>query len=74
MVRSTTAPTMVEVVLDQQHGHAPFLLQGAQHVGQLLGLLHVEAGGGLVGQQQDRLGDQGPGQLDQAARPESEGG
>ena len=40
-----------QVVLDQEDRHAPLALEGAEHVGHLGRLVHVEAGGGLVGQE-----------------------
>ena len=67
MVRSTTSATMVEVVLDQEHGRAALALHGAQHRGHLGRLVQVEPRRRLVGQQDLRLGGQRPGQLDQPA-------
>ena len=56
-----------EVVLDQEDGRAPLALDRAQDGGHLGRLVQVEPGRRLVGQQDLRLGGQGPGQLDQPA-------
>ena len=56
-----------QVVLDQEHGRAALALHGAQDRGHLGRLVQVEPRGRLVGQQDLRLGGQGPGQLHQAA-------
>ena len=63
-----------EIVLDEQDRHAPLVLQGAKHLGQLTGLVDVEARRGLVGHQELGLAHERPGQLHQPAHPEAEGG
>jgi hypothetical protein len=59
------------VVLDQQHRHAG-RGHGPQQAGHVRRLLVVEARGGLVQEQQARVGGQRPGQLDQPALPRGE--
>ena len=65
-MRSQTRHHEAHVVLDEQHGDAPLVGEPAHEVRQLGGLDVAEAGGGLVEQQHDRLGRDGPGDGQQA--------
>jgi hypothetical protein len=55
------AAHQVQVVRDQQHGHAGLALQIAQQIQDLRAQRHVQRRGGLVGQQQPGLARQGHG-------------
>ena len=53
------AAHQMQVVGDEQHGHAVALLQRGQQVQDLAAQAHVQRGGGFVGQQQLGLASQG---------------
>ena len=62
------------MVLDQEHRQVELVLDLLDELAQLLGLLGVHAGGGLVQQQQGRLRGQGPGDLQLALLAVGQGG
>ena len=56
-----------EIVLNEEDGRTAFTLDRSQDGGHLGRLVQVQPGGGLVREQDFRLGRQSPGQLDQPA-------
>ena len=64
--RSDTPADHVHVVLDDQDRHPELVAQAGDQLGHLVGLLRVHAGGGLVEQQQLRLGGERAGDLQPA--------
>src|SRR5207302_557126 len=62
------------VVLDEQHGQVEVVAQLPDERAEFADLFVVEPAGGLVEQQQLRLGDERPGELDALQRAERQTG
>ena len=59
-------------MLDEQQGLTQLVVQLGEQVAQTLGVARTEPGGGLVEQQQPRLGGEGEADLERAQGPEGQ--